>query len=121
MKQYANVSNTNSKLGGQILSINMPAGITCRPDAPCYKGCYAKHGHWMYNNVQNRCRKTLNTTKKIRNFSLIALQRKPLYRGLYVGIHRVISSIPNTSKECAELQERIKKLIIFVSQRNMKS
>ena len=31
MKQYANVSNTNSKLGGQILSINMPAGITCRP------------------------------------------------------------------------------------------
>lgn len=38
MKQYANVSNTNSKLGGQILSINMPAGITCRPDAPCYTG-----------------------------------------------------------------------------------
>lgn len=64
MKQYANVSNTNSKLGAQILSINMPAGITCRPDAPCYKGCYAKHGHWLYSNVQKSLQENLEHYKE---------------------------------------------------------
>lgn len=64
MKQYANVSNTNSKLGAQILSINMPAGITCRPDAPCYKGCYAKHGHWLYGNVQKSLQENLEHYKE---------------------------------------------------------
>ena len=38
MKQYAKVSNTNSKLGGQIYSINLPPVVTCRADAPCFKG-----------------------------------------------------------------------------------
>lgn len=52
MRQYVHVSNTNSKLGAAILSINLPAGTTCRNDAPCVKGCYAKRGHWRYNNVQ---------------------------------------------------------------------
>ena len=64
MKQFANVSNTNSKLGGQILSINMSAGITCRPDAPCYKGCYAKHGHWLYSNVQKSLQENLEHYKE---------------------------------------------------------
>ena len=36
------ISSTVSKLGSQIFSINLPQGITCRPDAPCMKGCYAK-------------------------------------------------------------------------------
>ena len=36
------ISNTISKLGGFIPSINLPAGKTCRADAPCQKGCYAK-------------------------------------------------------------------------------
>ena len=46
------ISKTNSKLGGFIPSINLPAGITCRADAPCQKGCYAKKGNWTYKNVQ---------------------------------------------------------------------
>ena len=46
------ISNTNSKLGGFIPSINLPAGKTCRADAPCQKGCYAKKGNWLYKNVQ---------------------------------------------------------------------
>lgn len=37
MKQYAKVSNTNSKLGGQIYSINLPPIVTCRSNAPCLK------------------------------------------------------------------------------------
>ena len=46
------ISTTNSKLGGFIPSINLPAGLTCRADAPCQKGCYAKKGNWLYKNVK---------------------------------------------------------------------
>ena len=46
------ISTTNSKLGGFIPSINLPAGLTCRADAPCQKGCYAKKGNWRFENVQ---------------------------------------------------------------------
>lgn len=53
MKQYVKVSNTNSKLGGQIYSINLPAVVTCRPDAPCFKGCYARKGNWGFPNVKS--------------------------------------------------------------------
>ena len=53
MKQYAKVSNTNSKLGGQIYSINLPPVVTCRSDAPCFKGCYACKGNWLFPNVKN--------------------------------------------------------------------
>lgn len=49
MKQI--ITTTNSKLGHQIPSINMPT-ITCRADAPCTKGCYAKKGTWCYKNVK---------------------------------------------------------------------
>ena len=59
--QYANVSNTNTKLGASILSINLPAGITCREDAPCRKsGCYAIKGHWLYQNVKNSLQENLD-------------------------------------------------------------
>lgn len=46
------ISKTNSKLGGFIPSVNLPAGLTCRADAPCQKGCYAKKGNWLYKNVK---------------------------------------------------------------------
>ena len=52
VKQYVKVSNSNTKLGGQIYSINLPAGTTCRPDAPCFKGCYARKGTWLYPTVR---------------------------------------------------------------------
>ena len=47
------ITNGNSKLSASIPSINLPAGITCRPDAPCCKGCYAKKGNFLYKNIQN--------------------------------------------------------------------
>lgn len=47
------VTNGNSKLSASIPSINLPAGITCRPDAPCSKGCYAKKGNFMYKNIRD--------------------------------------------------------------------
>ena len=57
---YAKVTFGNTKLGRQIASINMPAGITCRSDAPCAKsGCYAKKGRWLFENVQNSLKRNL--------------------------------------------------------------
>ena len=47
------ISTTNSKLSGQIPSVNLPAIKTCRHDAPCAKKyCYATKGNWLYPNVK---------------------------------------------------------------------
>ena len=63
MKQYAKVSNTNSKLGGQIYSINLPPVVTCRADAPCFKGCYARKGNWLFQNVKSSLESNLDAYK----------------------------------------------------------
>ena len=63
MKQYAKVSNTNSKLGGQIYSINLPPIVTCRSNAPCFKGCYACKGNWLFPNVKNSLQQNLEAYK----------------------------------------------------------
>ena len=63
MKQYAKVSNTNSKLGGQIYGINLPPVVTCRADAPCFKGCYACKGNWLFPNVKNSLQHNLEAYK----------------------------------------------------------
>lgn len=48
------VSTTVSKLGPSIPTVNLPAVITCRKDAPCTKnGCYARKGRWNFPNVKN--------------------------------------------------------------------
>ena len=63
MKQYVKVSNTNSKLGGQIYSINLPPIVTCRSNAPCFKGCYACKGNWLFPNVKNSLQHNLEAYK----------------------------------------------------------
>ena len=63
-QNYARVTFNNTKLGRQIASINMPAGITCRSDVPCAKaGCYARKGRWLYKNVQNSLKDNLEAYK----------------------------------------------------------
>lgn len=47
------ITNGNSKLGISIPSINLPVGFTCRTDAPCFRQCYARHGHFLYKNIQS--------------------------------------------------------------------
>lgn len=49
------VNNGNSKLGKSIRVINLPAGITCKCDAPCNKKgvCYAQKGSFNYPSVKN--------------------------------------------------------------------
>lgn len=55
------ISLTNAKLGGKIPSVNLPAGLTCRADAPCQKGCYAKKGNFTYKKVKQSLENNLNT------------------------------------------------------------
>lgn len=50
MEYTLHVSKTNSKVS--FPCIDLPAGITCRPDAPCYKDCYALHGRFLFQNVK---------------------------------------------------------------------
>lgn len=47
------ISRGNSKLGPQIPSVNLPAGSTCRPDAPCRTKCYALKGRFRFRNVRS--------------------------------------------------------------------
>lgn len=47
------ISTTNSKLSGQIPSVNLPPITTCRHNAPCSKTCYACKGNFTYPKVKS--------------------------------------------------------------------
>lgn len=53
------ISLTNSKLGTQIPSVNLPPIITCRKNTPCAHGCYACKGHYLYKNVKDSLKNNL--------------------------------------------------------------
>ena len=46
------ISTTNTKLSGQIPSVNLPAIQTCRHDAPCKHLCYATKGNFTFPKVK---------------------------------------------------------------------
>lgn len=52
MDVYPKISLKNSKLGNMIPCINLQVGCSCRPDAPCYKNCYARKGHMAMSSVK---------------------------------------------------------------------
>lgn len=45
---HVHISYHVSKLGVDIPSVNLPVGCTCRPDAPCFKKCYARRGRFCF-------------------------------------------------------------------------
>lgn len=45
---HVHISYGISKLGVDIPSVNLPVGCTCRPDAPCFKKCYARRGRFCF-------------------------------------------------------------------------
>jgi hypothetical protein len=49
---YPKISNSVSKLGFAIATVNLPSVVTCRKNAPCAKGCYALKGNFLYKNVK---------------------------------------------------------------------
>lgn len=50
--ERVHISRGNTKLGTDIPSVNLPAGMTCRPDAPCFKKCYARKGRFLFPHVR---------------------------------------------------------------------
>ena len=64
------ISTSVSKLGASIPTVNLPAVLTCRTDAPCAKcaaeggGCYAMRGHWITTNVKNRLMENLKAYRE---------------------------------------------------------
>lgn len=56
-QQKLTISLTNSKLGAQIPSVSTLPACSCRPDAPCRFGCYARKGKYGIGNVQASLRK----------------------------------------------------------------
>ena len=54
------ISTGNSKLGKFIGAINLPAGKTCNPDAPCRKYCYALKGHYVFASAKSVRERNLN-------------------------------------------------------------
>lgn len=57
------ISNKNSKLGQDIPSVSLPPVVTCRHDAPCFKKCYARKGHFCYANVKKSLADNLEAYK----------------------------------------------------------
>lgn len=50
LRVYPYISLANTKLGTSIPTVNLPAVISCREDAPCFKSCYARKGNMARNN-----------------------------------------------------------------------
>jgi len=46
-------TNGNQKLGKAIFNINLPPVLTCNPEAPCFKECYGRRGHFLFASAQN--------------------------------------------------------------------
>ena len=64
MAHFVHVSTTVSKLGNAIPTVNLPPVVTCRPDAPCFKDCYARRGNFRYKNVMNSMENNLLAYKE---------------------------------------------------------
>ena len=53
------ISRGITKLGANIPSVNLPPGTTCRPDAPCYRLCYARRGRFSFSHNKDLVQKNL--------------------------------------------------------------
>ena len=61
--QTVSISKGNSKMGA-IPSVSLPACITCNPDAPCFKLCYAAKITRLYKTVKTAYENNLNILKE---------------------------------------------------------
>ena len=47
-EKRVHISRGITKLGANIPSVSLPPVVTCRPDAPCFKKCYARKGRFAF-------------------------------------------------------------------------
>lgn len=62
-KETVSISKGNSKMGA-IPSVSLPACITCNPNAPCFKLCYAAKITRLYKTVKTAYKNNLNILKE---------------------------------------------------------
>lgn len=62
-KQTVSISKGNSKMGA-IPSVSLPACVTCNPNAPCFKLCYAAKITRLYKTVKTAYENNLNILKE---------------------------------------------------------
>ena len=51
LNNIVTIATKNRKLGSQVCGLSFPAGVTCRPDAPCRKECYCSKGMQQMSSV----------------------------------------------------------------------
>jgi hypothetical protein len=59
MTNQISISHGNSKMGA-IPSVSLPACVTCNPNAPCFKKCYAAKLERIYKNTRNAYARNLD-------------------------------------------------------------
>lgn len=112
--EHVHISKGVSKLGSDIPSVNLPAVVTCRPDAPCYAGCYARKGRFSFQHNKDLLSKNLdmwnNSPADFERDVTIAAFHSRFFRWHSSGdipdvsylemMNRVASNLPNTSFLC---------------------
>lgn len=97
------VNNGNSKLGKNIMVINLPAISTCRPDAPCKKLCYANKGTFRFPAVKKCYGENLETfLNNPMQAELDILSQMP-----YIGFCRIHASGDFVNREYFDMIIRI--------------
>lgn len=113
---YPRLSRGNTKLGAYITGVNLPAGMTCRADAPCRHGCYAMRGHFIFPSIKESIQKNLeaylNSPTQFFDLIIAKLHILPyrffrwhssgdiVNREYLVGMVRVAEECPNTEFLC---------------------
>ena len=118
---HVTVSNSVSKLGKFIGCLNLPAGITCNPEAPCFKKCYARRGRFCFTTVHNSLMRNLTSyyADPKRFFSVISAE-SGTYKyfrwfssgdivdpAFFNGMIRVAKANPDTKYLCFTKQYKI--------------
>jgi len=60
MSEHVHISRGVTKLGDAIPSVSVPPVVTCRPDAPCFKECYARKGRFRFQHNKDLLQQNLD-------------------------------------------------------------
>ena len=112
--EHVHISRGITKLGTNIPSVSLPAGITCRSDAPCFKKCYARRGRFAFTHNKSLLETNLdiwqNDPQQFERDVIIASFHSKFFRWHSAGdipdvgyldmMVRVATRLPDTSFLC---------------------
>ncbi len=62
--EHVHISHGVTKLGADIPSVSLPVGITCDPNAPCFRKCYARRGRFAFKHNKDLLMKNFGIWKE---------------------------------------------------------